>query len=332
MKKNLIYLFLFTLFFASSCNEVEDSPYPDIIFEAKKALPIEGRATSVAFVINEKAYVTLGRNSKRQALKDCWEYNPTSDSWNQKADFPGTGRVHAIAEVVNGKAYVGLGFDLKKSPYTEGSILNDFWAYNPTTNVWIKKTDFPKNADGTLSSVSCSFSFVVDSCIYIGANFNAWHFDTEFWKYDTRNDSWTQINDLPSRSTAAVSCSDGVRYFSGTGYQTVNDNCWWEYFPSSDSWVKRKDMPDDGRLNAVSFSVSNRFFVATGLYFAGTLTGGHVKSDIMEYDAIRDVWYKRGNLPNGRENAISFVIGDRAYIGFGENESTIFNDLWSFKP
>ncbi len=66
------------------------------------------------------------------------------------------------------------------------------------------------------------------------------------------------------------------------------------------------------------------------------MTGGHVKSDILEYDAIRNVWYERGKLPaSGRENAITFTIGNKAYIGFGdvgENESLeILNDLWSFE-
>ena len=332
MKNILIYISLCTFLFTVSCKEAEESPYPDIVFEARSSLPIGGRSTAVAFVINERAYVALGRNSGWQPLKDCWEYNPETDSWLQMADFPGVARVNAIAEVVNGKAYVGLGYNSTKTVYKDSTILNDFWTFNPIENSWQKKADFPKNADGSPSSVNSSFSFVFDSCIYVGANFNGFKFDTEFWKYDTRNDSWTQIKNLPSRSTGAVSCTNGKRYFSGTGYQTFNDNCWWEYLPSSDSWLKRKDMPDNGRLNAISLSIDDRFFVATGLHFAGTLTGGRVLSDIMEYDALRDVWYKRGDLPGARENAICFVIGDRAYIGFGENESSIFNDLWSFKP
>mgnify|MGYP001810071664 CR=1 FL=1 len=325
-------MLLCTFLFTVSCEEAEESPYPDIVFEARSSLPIGGRSTAVAFVINEKAYVSLGRYTNSQPLNDCWEYNPETDSWVKKTDFPGIGRVNAIAEVINGKAYVGLGFDPTKEAYKDSSILNDFWCYNPINNSWQKKADFPKKSDGTTPSVNSCFSFAIDSCVYVGANFNGFKFDTQFWKYDTRNDSWTQISDLPSRSTGAVSCTDGERYFSGTGYQTVNDNCWWEYFPASDTWLKRKEMPDNGRLNAVSLSIHNRFFVATGIHFGGTLTGGHLKSDIMEYDALKDVWYKRGNLPGKRENAISFIIGDKAYIGFGENETTIYNDLWCFKP
>ena len=100
-----------------------------------------------------------------------------------------------------------------------------------------------------------------------------------------------------------------ITYFSGTGYETLNDHRWWEYFPSSDSWKQRRDMPDNGRLNAVALSVDHRFFVATGLHFGGTMTGGHLFSDILEYDATKDVWYRRGSMSGGkRQNAICFVI------------------------
>ena len=332
MKISQIQLLITILIITVSCKEVVVSPYPDIIFEARSELPTGGRSTAVAFVINQRAYVALGRDFVNRPFNDCWEYNPETDSWSQKANFPGVGRVNAIAEVINGKAYVGLGFDPTKDAYKDSSILNYFWCYNPIDDSWQKKADFPKNSDGTPPSVNSCFSFSIDSCIYVGANFNGFKFDTEFWKYDTRNDSWQQIGNLPSRSTGAVSCTDGKRYFSGTGYQTVNDNCWWEYFPASDTWLKRKEMPDNGRLNAVSLSVENRFFVATGIHFGGTLTGGHLKSDIMEYNALKDVWYKRGELAGARENAVCFVIGNKAYIGFGENETSVYNDLWSFKP
>ena len=58
-----------------------------------------------------------------------------------------------------------------------------------------------------------------------------------------------------------------------------------------------------------------------------------VKDDVVEYDAGKNVWYLRGVLPGGgRENAISFVINGKGYIGFGENDEGVLNDLWSFEP
>jgi len=58
-----------------------------------------------------------------------------------------------------------------------------------------------------------------------------------------------------------------------------------------------------------------------------------LKADLFEYDAMRNVWYERGTLPGGgRENAVAFVVGGKAYIGFGENDQGMLNDLWSFTP
>lgn len=83
----------------------------------------------------------------------------------------------------------------------------------------------------------------------------------------------------------------------------------------------------------MGMSIGNRYFVATGRHFAGNLTGGHLKDDVVEYDAGKNVWYLRGVLPGGgRENAISFVINGKGYIGFGENDEGVLNDLWSFEP
>lgn len=53
----------------------------------------------------------------------------------------------------------------------------------------------------------------------------------------------------------------------------------------------------------------------------------------MEYDAISDKWSKVGYFPGGgRENAINFVLSNKVYMGFGENESEVLDDLWCFEP
>jgi len=92
-------------------------------------------------------------------------------------------------------------------------------------------------------------------------------------------------------------------------------------------------MPDNGRVNALSLIVNNRIFVTTGRNFAGNYTGGGVRSDILEYNSTKGVWYKRGSIPEGaRENAVAFTIDGKAYIGLGENDTRILDDFWSFEP
>lgn len=90
-----------------------------------------------------------------------------------------------------------------------------------------------------------------------------------------------------------------------------------------------RSIPGRGRITAVAFSVDERIFVATGRLFKGDLTGGHLKNDVLEYDVTKNQWYYRGEIPGGgRENAVSFVVDGKVYIGLGENENGSLNDLW----
>lgn len=322
--------------FLYSCNEPEPSPYKDIEFVKVSQHPTGGRSTAVSFVIGDTAYVALGRKSRfGNALSDCWAYYPETDLWSQKRDFPGQARVNATAQVVNNKAYVGLGYyPDQNSVYTGSNYLNDWWMYNATTNNWIQKASLPKSDTDNAPYTSGCVSFVYKNDIYLGAGFNGYSFNSEFWKYCTENDKWTKLKNFngPSRAigTGAVS---GNKYYFGTGYNTNTLNDWWEYEIEIDSWTKKKNMPDKGRLNALSFSIDSRIYVATGRRFGGDQTTGKLYADIMEYDIKKNQWYRRATIPDGnRENAISFVLKNKVYIGFGENDKTVLNDLWSFNP
>lgn len=326
MKYCLRFLPILLLAILTSCNKAAESPYPAISFVRKATIPGNGRSSAVAFTINDKGYVALGRDSLQNRLKDCWQYNPTLDNWTKQADFPGIARVNAMAEVVNGKAYVGLGYS--SGIYTEAAYLKDFYMFDPEPNTWTQKANFP----GT--DTNACVSFVLNGNIFVCSGFQDNGFNNLVWKYDPTLNTWTQLKDAPFPARAgAVLCQNGNEVFVGTGYRTSMENDWWKYIPENDSWIKQKSMPDKGRVNSVGISVGDRCFVATGRYFGGNLTGGHLKSDILEYDKNKNLWYLRGSLPaSERENAISLTIGGKAFIGFGENETNVLNDFWSFEP
>jgi len=328
MRFKVVLFFLMYVF--TACIDIVDSPYPDISPESIQIPAGLERATASSFVINNKAYLTLGRQGAKGCvgLNDCWEYDPLANTWLRKSDFPGKARVGAIAEVVDGKAYVGFGYNSGVSVYdTIPTIFSDFWMYNPQTDTWkILKDTFPENAPLN----SCS-SFTYKNFLYLVGLSAQTHMFKDVWRYDTTQDKWEQMSDFTGDArTAAVSCNDGIRYFYGLG---ANKNDWWEYFPETDTWKEQKSIPGKGRTNAVAFSVDNRFFVATGRYFGGSLTDGQFFDDILEFDALKNVWYKRGTIKNGaRENATAFVLNDKVYLGFGETDKVRFNDLWSFNP
>ena len=342
MYKQLYFLFLIII--GWSCSSPADSPYDPITFVSKSVMspigPVPGRASAVAFVIDDKGYVALGRTAVRRsdqystsALNDCWQYDPIANSWVQKKSFPGIPRVNAIAEVVKGKAYVGLGYDISKGVYTDGNLF-DLWMYDPINDTWKKKAGL--DSLKTTASNSC-VSFVFNDNIYIGAGFDGASFSNEFWKYNPEQGeigTWSKLKEFPSYGrSGAVLCTNSEHVFFGTGFTTYNESDWWEYSPITDTWKQLKTMPDMGRENATALCVNNRFFVATGRNFGGNLSGGYFRSDIMEYNSSLNVWYNRGNLPGEeRENAISFSIKGKGYIGFGGNDTKVMNDFWSFEP
>ncbi len=323
--------------FLISCNEFEQSPYPELQLSKLQSFPGPKRANASSFVLIDKAYILFGRPEiyETTALNDFWVYTPQTDSWTQKAAFPGVGRVGAVAEVVKGKAYVGFGYKSGSGVYaSDSTILADFWAYNPESDSWERKADFPKSAYTNKPPLNSCSSFTYQKWLYIIGLYNGKAYSNEVWRYDTEADNWERLNNFKgSPRSAAVACTDGTFYYFGLGYNRNFRSDWWQYFPATDTWKEMKSMPGKGRVNATAFVFNNRFFVAGGHYISGTLTGNEYFDDILEYDRAADKWYIIGKIPTGgRENALAFVLNHKAYLAFGESESEVYGDVWTFAP
>ncbi|MDX9747910.1 MAG: kelch repeat-containing protein [Paludibacter sp.] len=286
------------------------------------------RSSASVFVTGGNAYLVTGRDAVDQMLNDCHRYNPADGSWTECDTLPSLRRVNGVAIGTEEYGYAGLGFNIATNTYNAESQLRDWWRFNPSDGSWERKADFPALA------TNGSISFVYEGRIYIGFGFDGWTFTRSMWCYDPDNDSWTGLAPPPVDIRAgAVVCTDGHRVFFGSGFKINDLNDWWEYFPGTDSWEVRTPQPGKGRHFGVGFSVGGRFFVATGRYFGGLLDDGFLHNNILEYEPDSDRWIDRGAMPGGgRQNAVAFVIGNKAYIGFGENDTTILGDLWVFEP
>nr|WP_239057065.1 kelch repeat-containing protein [Paludibacter sp. 221] len=312
---------------------MEESPYPPLNWSKKAAFPDGGRSSSTVVSVGEKAYVLFGRNSSGTYKNDCWQYDSQQNSWTKKSSCPGFPRVKPVSFELNGKIYTGLGYyPLAVSSsmylYNDSLYLKDFWMYDPSTDIWERKVDIPlKGTD------ACS-GFIYDGEIYVGMGFHGLSFGHEWCKYTPETNEWTVLNNFPGVARfGGVACSNGENVFFGTGYCTENISDWWIYYPEADTWKEQKNMPDKGRINPVALSVKKRIFVSTGRFFRGTLTGGHLKNDIIEYDIEKNIWYNQGRIPAPeRENAIAFTIGNKGYIGLGENDKKLLDDLLCFEP
>lgn len=336
MNNRVLELIIIAIIF-TACNKLLDSPHPPLSFTEVDIEAVGARANASSFVINGKAYILFGREglSETVGMKDCWEFTPELNEWKQKNDFSGVGRVGAIAEVVENKAYIGFGYRSGSGIYSSDStILSDFWMYNPGSDSWDRKADFPKSAYSTKPPLNSCSSFTYKKWIYILGMYNGKTYPNEVWRYNTETDEWERMNDFKGGArSAAVACTDGTFYYFGLGYNRNYWSDWWQYFPETDTWKEMKSIPGKGRVNATAFVVDNRFFVAGGHFISGTLTGNEYFDDVLEYDRAANKWYRIGRIPNGgRENALSFVLNHKVYLALGESQKELYNDMWCFAP
>ncbi len=150
----------------------------------KNDFPGGVRAGAIGFSIDNKGYVVGGTNGP-SALKDVWEYNASADEWTKKSDFPGQSRYNPVSFVINGKAYYGTGSRIENNGY---SYTKDFYEYNPATDTWTQKTDFP----GVERELSAGFS--IGNMGYAGTGYiggGSTSSADDFWKYDPTTDKWT---------------------------------------------------------------------------------------------------------------------------------------------
>src|SRR3954468_6201863 len=97
------------------------------------------RSTAFSFTIGGKGYAGTGVDSVLKVLKDFWEYDTLTNTWTQKADFGGGTRFNGVAFTIGNKGYAGLG----SSTYPSYTWVTTWYEYDPTTNIWTQKGNFP---------------------------------------------------------------------------------------------------------------------------------------------------------------------------------------------
>ncbi len=174
-----------------------------------------GRYLAVGFSIGTKGYIGTGANFNifPYYKNDLWEYDPTTDSWIQKANLTATGRAYAVGFSLVGKGYIGTGY--------YASNLKDFWEYDPAADSWLQKADF----GGTARRSATGFSIASEG--YIGTGYDGIA-RNDFWAFDPSANTWTEKTSFggPARFDA-VGFSIETKGYIGTGESYSND--FWEY-------------------------------------------------------------------------------------------------------
>lgn len=262
-------------------------------------LPGPGRHRGTGIAIGNKGYIGLGHyngTGNNIMLDDWWEYDPSNNTWTQKANFPSVNYA-PVAFGGSTKGYIGGGI-------TGGS---NFYEFDPMQNTWTLKAPLPV-------SVSDVAGFVVnDKCYYMSGS--------QIFEYDPAIDTWTTKSPPPIGggfwNTSFVIGDKG--YFQ-------NNSTFYEYKPATDSWLARPAFPGATNSATVGFSTLGKGYIVSG--FGGGLS--NVSSEFWMFDPNTNSWTQMEDFPGtSRRFASGFNIGNKAYFGIGTN-GTNFSDFWCF--
>jgi N-acetylneuraminic acid mutarotase/PKD repeat protein len=212
-----------------------------------------------AFTIGNYGYIVNGWDStgSGEGPSATWQYDPSTDTWAQKAAFPGAARYTTANFAVNGKAYIACGF----SPY-----VNDVWCYDPLGDSWSQKNNFPGSARQAM------VYFVVGNTAYAGMgatgdNMGSYFLESDWYRYNDTTDTWVSLNPFPGDAVDAAYTFvlNGEGYVVGgldqnAVYYSNNVNASnkvWKYNPSGDAWSLVGLFPDSARFGGGAFGQGN---------------------------------------------------------------------------
>jgi len=270
----------------------------------------EGRIGAFGFSIGNKGYIGSGVSSNGFPA-DFVEFDPTTNKWTKKGDFPGGSRYGAVSFTIGNKGYLCLG---------NSQSIKDLWEYEPATDKWSRKADLPLSS--TLYSGTTVTGFSIGNKGYVGVFCGS----LQLYEYNPEQDVWTKKAELSTGNrTGAIAFSIGNKGYVGLGIKLNKDqsntfmNDLWEYNPETNAWTRKADFPGGGRGAAVAFTINDKGYVGAGISSHNYIDSAF-KNDLWQYDSVDDTWTLLDLTGlTGRSQAVGFSIGNSGYIGVGFN-------------
>ena len=180
--------------------------------------------------------------------KSLKEYNVSTNTWTDRANFPGTAKESVTSCNTASKGYVMNGTN-NSTPNKEN------WEYDFAGNTWTQKANTPGLARYN------SAAYAVGDNIYFGTGISFFIIinpvtheiskvpviNDDWWEYNTIQNTWTQKADFaggPRQDTRGFSF--GAKVYLGlgsSGYFTNLQSDLWSYTPSTDSWTQKASYP-----------------------------------------------------------------------------------------
>jgi N-acetylneuraminic acid mutarotase len=305
--KKLLHVLVFTLAVTSAVAQAQYGWVEKSMFGGV------ARHRCVGVSIGSRGYMGLGHvNSITNiAYQDWWEYDPGTDTWAQKANYPGGTRYHSVGFAIGQYAYVGMGRD------EIGNNYKDLYRYDAVTNTWSTMANLPgPNRRGAVA-------FAINGKGYVGTGSGL----ADFYEYDPATNTWTVKASIPGQGrTSAIGVAVNGKGYIGTGEIGGPSNDLYEYNPATNTWITCTPLPGLARMEACGFELNGDLYIATGDDFSS----GTNYQDVWCYKPSTGTWLQLGDFAGAaRRYMTSFTIGGRAYTGLGTSGIN-YKDLWEF--
>ena len=314
VKKALYILFFAFVSFSLSLNAQSWEQHADI--------PGGTRHHPICFSIDDIGYVLCGNPNPAEtsdpALKDFYSYDPATDVWTKKADFPGSPRGFGVGLNYNEKGYVGFG-------YGDNMYLNDLWEYDAEKDEWTQLPSCP-----CLGRTHPAF-LAAQGKIYVGlggVGTNA----RDWWSYDLDDRRWTQEQAYPgiARHHPYYFTVDDIPYVGFGHSANAIHNDFGMFDPANREWVLMNQFPSHERVAGTHFAFNGKGYILAG----DNELHRYDEAELWEYTPTNDSWVQLPTFPeDGRWAPGAFVIGNRGYLiaGYARNTRVYHNDLWSYQ-
>ena len=295
------------------------------VFTQKADLP-EPRYRAFSFAADGKLFTGCGRDESDVMNNAFWHYDPATDQWTQKADYPTAPARGGIAMVIDGIPYA-------RSGWNGTATFTDWNRYDVIVDSWTLMNE-PTGDPGAYAGV-----FSLSGLGYAACGSGAVAEHNELWSYDPVADTWAQKADFPGdpRDFPFADTAGGFA-FVGLGDFFLAPPFYtdmYKYDPIADSWTAIAPIP-----------VSSSGAVAEGgCAFHASYNGKIILMNILEiqsseladfatvyvYDPINDSWtlYENTNPLVIRETPVIGQVGSKVYFGAGKDaDGVVYQDLW----
>jgi N-acetylneuraminic acid mutarotase len=304
--KNLIVslLFLFGNSFGQSWNKLQD--FPGV-----------ARDDGSTFTIGNKVYGGTGLQVGWTCANDFYVFDLTTETWGVIAPLPLiASRQYAVGFSILGKGYVFGGVN------DSGSLLNDLWEYNPTTDTWLQKLAMPSIGR------SGSVAFVINDVVYIvGGKTSTNNAIPETWMYNPITNSWTQLANLPINGIwRGVSFTNNSKGFVGLGKNNLDHyhKLFYEYAPTTNTWSQVLGYSHSGRAYTGYAQIGNFGYLFGGADSLGFIDNSFEKIDLSNFSTF--LLNSFTSIP--RKGCMAFVGNSSFYITTGVSTAARFNETW----